>query len=179
MKKKQENKPVIKAISQTKKIANRLEFWMEINKNQSSALSQATKQSQHFSQAIALFLLKLVFLFNSQQLTIILIKTMVKNIKTKIQKRWPTTLSFSRLSRFLQLKSKRKNWLFESSNFNLYPKHSPPKIQLVSFGTHIGGSIGIQCKCHDRKQQSTSTFSLWTRDSEMTFLFCPTPRKKN
>ena len=46
---------------------------------------------------------------------------MVKNIKTKIQKRWPTTLSFSRLSRFLQLKSKRKNWLFESSNFNLYP----------------------------------------------------------
>ena len=37
MKKKQENKPVIKAISQTKKIANRLGFWMEINKNQSSA----------------------------------------------------------------------------------------------------------------------------------------------
>ena len=37
MKKKQENKPVIKAISQTKKIANRLGFWMEINKNQTQS----------------------------------------------------------------------------------------------------------------------------------------------
>ena len=40
---------------------------------------------------------------------------------------------------------------------------------------HIG-SIRIQCQCHDPKQRSTPTFSLWPRDSEMTFLFVPDPR---
>ena len=39
-------------------------------------------------------------------------------------------------------------------------------------------SIRIQCQCHDPKQQSTPTFSLWPTDSEVTFLFVPDPRNK-
>ena len=40
------------------------------------------------------------------------------------------------------------------------------------------GSIRIQCQCHDPKQRRTPMFSLWPRDSEMTFRFFPDPRKK-
>ena len=74
------------------------------------------------------------------------------------------------------------NLSFQSTKYvQLFYVHVQTHAQHINFPDvskvlwHIG-SIRIQCQCHDPKQRSTPTFSLWPRDSEMTFLFVPDPR---